>query len=612
MDAPQDLPTRLSLPPSRQFDSTPPLAIPRSRLGPLQHPQPTSKSLPARFWSEEDPQPSEDDDVEDHLKDRSRIVDAYELADLPAYIDPDPKTSRPRSSTIAAVSRSQTSTIPHAAQPSQQPQQPRQLPPTHPSRLQRHLLTLHLSLSSLLSLSCASAPSPLLPHLSRLLTDPTTEPNIKPPSSALLTLLLSIYFLSLGLAPLLIAPLSESPLIGRRPILLCSLGVFSVANALTPLPAPGSVESRPNVPLILIMRFIAGLGAAAPIVLSGPTMRDLYPDPKQRGHGLALVGGAVYLGPAVGPIIFGGVLGRFAGWRWMFWGMALCGAVLLGAGWWFSRETSVVRLMYLEERRLAEAEGSKDWREAEVWAAHSRRELKRSLLRPVRILIQRPILQIVALLNGLGFGLYVIVLSTFATLYIEEYGQSAATASLHYVAIAIGASIACQGSGRLMDVLCRRMSLRYADSSGKSTPEFRIPLLTASVIIIPFGLLWYGWAAQSHAHWAAVDIAVASWCIGIFANAQMLVAYTLDEFGAHTASASAASKFWGYLAGFLFPLFAPSLYKHLGYGIGNTILAVIFTAVTWPVPWILWRYGPQIRSIRWWSSNRQETKAGWL
>ena len=79
------------------------------------------------------------------------------------------------------------------------------------------------------------------------------------------------------------------------------------------------------------------------------------------------------------------------------------------------------------------------------------------------------------------------------------------------------------------------------------------------------------------------------------------------------ATALAAASFMRSLAGFGFPLFAPTMYNALGYGKGNTILAAAAIALGCPAcvntiffsifliiltlrPWLLWFYGERIRS----------------
>ena len=79
-------------------------------------------------------------------------------------------------------------------------------------------------------------------------------------------------------------------------------------------------------------------------------------------------------------------------------------------------------------------------------------------------------------------------------------------------------------------------------------------------------------------------------------------------------TALAAATFMRSLAGFGFPLFAPTMYNALGYGKGNTILAAAAIALGCPAcvnavtfffahvitlmlrPWLLWIYGERIRN----------------
>ncbi|KAJ7838471.1 hypothetical protein B0H14DRAFT_3870029 [Mycena olivaceomarginata] len=71
--------------------------------------------------------------------------------------------------------------------------------------------------------------------------------------------------------------------------------------------------------------------------------------------------------------------------------------------------------------------------------------------------------------------------------------------------------------------------------------------------------------------------------------------YVVDAFPLYAASALAAVSFLRSLCGFGFPLFAPSMYAKLGYGKGDTILAVLGIIIGCPAPWLFWTYGKQIR-----------------
>jgi hypothetical protein len=93
------------------------------------------------------------------------------------------------------------------------------------------------------------------------------------------------------------------------------------------------------------------------------------------------------------------------------------------------------------------------------------------------------------------------------------------------------------------------------------------------------------------------DIAIGIFGCGIILNTQAMQAYVVEAFRKYVASASAASQFLRSIAGFAFPIFAPAMYRTLGYGWGNSILALTFVVIGWPAPFLLWRYGAKLRAM---------------
>jgi hypothetical protein len=83
---------------------------------------------------------------------------------------------------------------------------------------------------------------------------------------------------------------------------------------------------------------------------------------------------------------------------------------------------------------------------------------------------------------------------------------------------------------------------------------------------------------------------------GVFLSVQAVLAYLIDEFAEHSASANAAARILSNVMGFAFPLFAPQLYNTLGYGWGNSLLAFLYLAIGVPAPFLLWKWGPRIRA----------------
>ncbi|KAI1763196.1 putative florfenicol exporter [Hypoxylon sp. FL1150] len=372
---------------------------------------------------------------------------------------------------------------------------------------------------------------------------------------------LSIYFLGLGIGPFLIAALCEMN--GRKNIWIISNLWYILWNALCPL--------------------------------TGPVMADMY-HAKDRGKSLAIASFLPYLGPALGPII-GGIVVDFVYWPWLFWVVSIFASFITILGALVIKESYTPVLLQRKAAARSGQSGSPSLSPLKwaFWHDFVSR-LRTYLERPLRLLIRRPIIQAISLVLALNFGIYTFMLSTFATLWIDRYNQSALLGSLHYISFSIGFCFTAQVGGRIMDVIYRRLRDR-SNNKGEGQPEFRVPYMIPGVIFIPAGLFWYGWSAQHRITWVMVDLGAIIFTCGSSILAQSLLAYTLDLFGHVGASANAATRLLSNILGFVFPIFAPQLYARLDYGWGNSLLAFIFVLLGVPVPLCLWIWGEKLRAL---------------
>ena len=315
-------------------------------------------------------------------------------------------------------------------------------------------------------------------------------------------------------------------------------------------------------------------------------MADMY-GKSERGRSMAIVTLLPYVGPALGPII-GGLITQFIHWSWIFWIMSLVNTAIVFLGLVFIRESYTPVLL----RRKAAAEAVPVLTRRSKTYSYAR--LVPHLLRPFQILVQRPVIWPLALIGAISFAVYSLMLSTYATLCIDRYGQSELVSSLHYISIAIGSTIAGQIGAHLMDWVYKRLSHR---KGGIGTPEYRLPYTLPGMLLMPVGLILYGWSAEHTLPWAVVDIGAIIFTLGSFVTTQGYIAYLLDEFGDYGASAGAASRMLSYSLAFVLPIFAPNLYETLGYGWGNSTLALATVIMGVPVVVALWLCGEKLRAI---------------
>lgn len=120
---------------------------------------------------------------------------------------------------------------------------------------------------------------------------------------------LSLYVLAYGMGPLIWAPLSEIPIIGRSPVYASTMAIFVILSLPTAL-----VD---NFAGLLVLRFLQGFFGSPCLANGAATMQDMY-SLLYLPYALVAWVSAAYCGPALGPLLSGfAVMAK--GWRWSLW-----------------------------------------------------------------------------------------------------------------------------------------------------------------------------------------------------------------------------------------------------------------------------------------------------
>ncbi|KAI0016892.1 MFS general substrate transporter [Xylariomycetidae sp. FL0641] len=436
-------------------------------------------------------------------------------------------------------------------------------------------IVLLLSCGGLVTLMSGAMLAPALPTIAKDLNTDEEETQI----------FLSIFVLAFAFGPLVLAPLAE--VFGRRRVWITMSCFYILWNTVA------GFSQSPG--LMIASRILSGIGGSVEFAVSQPVLGDTF-IPAERGKSFSIATFIPLLGPAIGPIV-GGVVSQTIGWRWTFWILSIFDGVLVIVAFFVLKETYHPLLLARKAAKLRKTTGRPYFSDSGHNSSDTlSSKLARSLTRPTRLLFTQPILQIMGIFLAYNFGILYIVLSTFASLWIDRYGQTESESGLQYLAIVIGYTIAAQGGSRAMDVLWKRLNKQQEGHHG-GAPEFRVPLMVPGALLIPLGLFLYGWSAQRQYFWIVPDIGIAIFGCGIILNTQAMQAYVMDAYPKYVASASAASQFLRSVTGFAFPIFAPAMYKALGYGWGNSILAFTFIVLGWPAPVLLWKYGAKLRGL---------------
>jgi EmrB/QacA subfamily drug resistance transporter len=109
-------------------------------------------------------------------------------------------------------------------------------------------------------------------------------------------------------AALLLSTGRLSDMVGRTPIWMTGLGLFTLASVLC--------GAAPSLELLIVARLLQGAGAALLLATGTAMLTDAVP-PDQRGRALGLGAVAIALGTSVGPTL-GGLITEHLSWRWIF------------------------------------------------------------------------------------------------------------------------------------------------------------------------------------------------------------------------------------------------------------------------------------------------------
>ncbi|KAK1525828.1 uncharacterized protein CCOS01_08246 [Colletotrichum costaricense] len=399
-------------------------------------------------------------------------------------------------------------------------------------------------------------------------------------SKVLSSFIVSIFVLGYAIGPIFFAPLSE--LYGRLPIYHSSNILFTLFSILSAV--------SPNLPAIIIFRFLSGASGAAPLAIGGGTIADLI-RPERRGLVVSVYFVGPILGPALGPVA-AGYISQDLGWRWIFWVTAIPSGAFTLICFLCLRETYPPRLLHQRAVALRKAHPESTFvAPGEKSALSPSTLLLNALVRPVKMFFLSPIVLVLSTILALAYGYMYILLTTFTPVFTSEYGFSLGTVGLVYLGLGVGFSVGAICNAIFNDRMANR---RTARNDGHREPEFRLPIMARSILLTPLGLFFYGWTAQYHLHWILPIIGSALLGAGLILIMMPLHTYLIDAFTKYAASAIAASTIFRCIVGAFLPLAGESLFNRLGLGWGSSLLGFV-SLLLCPVPWLLQKYGQAAR-----------------
>jgi DHA1 family bicyclomycin/chloramphenicol resistance-like MFS transporter len=164
-------------------------------------------------------------------------------------------------------------------------------------------------------------------------------------TEAIVKLTLSLYFAGFAFAQLVCGPLSDG--LGRRPVTIAFMAIYLAGSFLAVF--------APSIDVLILARFLQGVGAAAGLAVSRAIVRDLFTS-ESSARILNLVGIILSVGPAAAPTLGGFMLVLF-GWHAIFLLMAAISVAITLMTVFAIRETVQRDLSRIRPRVLARTYG---------------------------------------------------------------------------------------------------------------------------------------------------------------------------------------------------------------------------------------------------------------
>ena len=440
-----------------------------------------------------------------------------------------------------------------------------------------------VSLYTVVSPMSSSMPSPAVEHISK---------DFGITSNVVQAMMISIQILAWAMGPLIIAPLSENDLFGRKVVLDVSIWMSLFFNI-------GCAFSQ-NTAQMMVFRFVGGLFGSSPINVGAGVISDLF-EAKQRTTALAGFSLAPLLGPVIAPVIAGFIVDH-KDWRWVFYILCIFNGAVAIVGTIFYRETYSPTLLKQKARRLRKETGNKNLHtiyeiaDGETFLS----KVMLTMTRPVMLLFTHPMIIGLGSFMAFTYGFMYLMIVTFPEIFKVKYGFSLSITGLMYIPMGVGFMLGVV----VWTLLINKTYTRLCEKNGgEQKPEYRLPCLFATSIIIPIGLVWYGWSAQYKLHRVMPGFGSAIFSFGLVGVFQSLQGYLIDMNPRFAASSVAAAALFRSLFGFAFPLFASKMYARLNYGWGNTMCAFIGLVLGVPFPIFCYIYGERVRL---WANQRME------
>ena len=189
-----------------------------------------------------------------------------------------------------------------------------------------------------------------------------------------------------------------------------------------------------------------------------------------------------------------------------------------------------------------------------------------------------------AIYSGTLSGILILTATAIPFSYSAHYRFSELDTGLLYIAPGVGMILGLLVSGVVIDCMAKR-------HKQLTKAEDRISLIgtIAGTVIAAGGLAMYGWTARLSLHWIIPLVGLGIFGFGLLPLTTGVQSYLTEAYSSDEAGVMAANSIMRSLASGLLPLSGLIIYRDLGFGWGNTLLAgIVGVSILIPIACKIW------------------------
>ncbi|KAL1411719.1 hypothetical protein Q8F55_002685 [Vanrija albida] len=394
---------------------------------------------------------------------------------------------------------------------------------------------------------------------------------------------IALYAWGFGIAPLMLAPLSEE--FGRKWTYAAACFLFFILHLMMTL--------AKNMATVLVARFIIGAAGIVGATLVGGTISDIF-IPAHRGLPMALFGFCAVFGTGFGAVTMAWVeVVPRLGWRWIQWIQFIVLGAFFPVCLVVMRETRATVILRRRAARLRKERGLSDGgrylARAEIDKVKFVTAMGQSMTRPLVFLLTEPIVTFFSLWIALGWGVFYTQIAGIPYTYRKLHGFSTTQVGLVYLCICIGAIIGFAGNFIQEAIYRRRAAKDGVDA------RLYAPMLCG--ILFAVGCYINGFTSISSVHWIAPCIGLTIVLAAILNIYITAFVYLSECYGVYASSAIAGQSFARNMFGGSFTFFTQKtqMFDRLTVR-WSLVMMGGFATLLAAVPFVAFAWGPRIRA----------------